>query len=45
MRGGIPVEVVQRLMGHQSITMTQRYTHVVSEDKIKAMNTLPEFEL
>lgn len=37
---GIGIRVVQEMMGHSSLTYTQRYTRVVDEQKKKAMQEL-----
>jgi integrase len=38
---GIPQAVVQELVGHSSVQMSQRYTHVGSEALLRAAQTLP----
>lgn len=37
---GIPMKVVQELMGHKSITMTMRYSHLAQESKMNAVHAL-----
>jgi len=37
---GIPLYTVQRLLGHASITMTQRYAHLAPENELAAVQTL-----
>ena len=34
------LEAVKELMGHESVSTTQIYTHIVNEQKEKAANTL-----
>ena len=40
LRSGIPVQVVQVLLGHSNIATTMIYTHVVDEEKKQAMAKL-----
>jgi integrase len=37
---GVNLRTVQELMGHQSIEMTERYTHILDEQKNNAVQTL-----
>ena len=37
---GIPIRVVQELLGHSTITMTMRYSHVAPGNLRAAVNTL-----
>jgi integrase len=39
---GIPHAVVMELVGHESIAVSQRYTHVGQESLLKAANALPK---
>lgn len=34
------MKIVQELMGHKSITMTMRYSHLAQESKTNAVNAL-----
>ena len=38
---GVPITVVQGLLGHSTIVMTMRYTHTAPEAYAKAVSTLP----
>ena len=40
---GVPLAVVQALVGHGSPAMTRHYTHISSESAEKAINALPAF--
>lgn len=39
------IKTVSNLLGHSSLTHTQKYTHVVDALKVQAVNTLPEIEI
>lgn len=41
---GTDIKTTAELMGHTSIAMTEKYLHVVDENKVKAINNLPTFE-
>ena len=40
---GTPMRSVQELLGHSTITMTMRYSHVAPENLRAAINTLPSY--
>jgi integrase/recombinase XerD len=40
-RKGIPVQIIQELMGHPSPTTTMGYVKVANEQKVTAVNKLP----
>lgn len=40
-QGGAPLEIVQRVLGHASITTTQRYAHVDDQEVTRALSNLP----
>lgn len=40
-QAGVPVEVVQRMLGHADIETTMRYAHVVDSEVQEAMRKLP----
>jgi integrase len=40
-QGGAPLEIVQRVLGHASITTTQRYAHVDDQEVTRALSQLP----
>lgn len=42
LRSNANIKVVQELLGHSSLTYTERYTHAISEDKKRAVLSLPE---
>jgi hypothetical protein len=37
---GVPLYTVQRLLGHQSISMTERYAHLAPDDLLAAVTKL-----
>lgn len=41
--GGEPLAAVSRYMGHQSITMTMRYSHLMPENHTKTVNTMMSY--
>jgi integrase/recombinase XerD len=43
LKNGADIRVVQEVLGHSSITMTQRYTHVSKEHMRKALSTFLPF--
>jgi len=38
---GTPLHVIKELMGHQTLAMTERYSHLLPDAKVKALATLP----
>lgn len=42
-QSGAPLEVVQRSLGHKSITTTTRYAHVEDREVLRALDGLPSF--
>ena len=40
---GVPLPVVQEILGHAKITTTMRYAHVVAKQKIEAMDVLDKY--
>lgn len=40
-RGGAPLDVVARLLGHTSMQVTQRYAHIVADDLESAAGNMP----
>lgn len=43
LRHGTDIKTAAELLGHSSIEMTEKYLHIVDEDKVRAINTLPTF--
>ncbi|MCP4603966.1 MAG: site-specific integrase [Proteobacteria bacterium] len=41
---GVPLKVVQELLGHQSIQMTERYTHLAPSAKVNAVAVLDSIQ-
>jgi len=37
---GIPILTIQKLMGHQSVTMTERYSHLTQDNLRNAVNSI-----
>jgi integrase len=40
---GVRIEVLQRLMGHETISMTMRYAHVGAHQYVEAIKALERF--
>lgn len=40
-QGGVPLEVVQRALGHVALATTERYAHVMDSEVLEAMQRLP----
>ena len=43
MEQNVPIRTIQKLMGHSSITTTERYSHVLEDEKRKAANRMEDF--
>ncbi|MBQ3311975.1 site-specific integrase [bacterium] len=41
---GVPLPVVQEIMGHAKISTTMRYAHVVPRQKLEAINVLDSYK-
>ncbi len=42
-KAGISIRILQKLMGHSTVMVTERYSHVASEDVAAAVNRLNSF--
>ena len=40
MEQNVPIRIIQNLMGHSSITTTERYSHVLDDEKRKAIDRM-----
>ena len=40
---GVPLPVVQEILGHAKISTTMRYTHVVASQKLEAIDVLDKY--
>ena len=40
---GIPIRILQKLMGHSTVVVTERYSHVANDDVAAAVNRLNGF--
>lgn len=40
---GVPLPVVQEILGHAKIETTMRYTHVIPSQKVIAINLLSDY--
>jgi len=43
MEQNVPIRIIQNLMGHASIVTTEKYSHVLDDEKRKAVNRMGEF--
>ena len=40
---GVPIKVVGEILGHTTVSMTERYSHLLPEHKIRAVEMLPDW--
>lgn len=40
LNNGVPLDVIQKVLGHENIETTMKYAHRSNQDKVKALNTL-----
>jgi integrase len=40
---GVPVKVVGEILGHTTVSMTERYSHLLPEHKLRAVEMLPDW--
>lgn len=43
MEQNVPIRIIQSLLGHASIVTTEKYSHALDEEKVKAVNRLSEY--
>lgn len=43
MEQNVPIRTIQNLLGHSSITTTERYSHVLDDEKRKAIHRMSDF--
>ena len=43
MEQNVPIQTIQNLLGHSSITTTERYSHVLDDEKRKAIHRMSDF--
>lgn len=40
---GVPIKVVGEILGHATVSMTERYSHLLPEHKLRAVDMLPDW--
>ncbi|NDO37798.1 tyrosine-type recombinase/integrase [Anaerotruncus colihominis] len=43
MEQNVPIRIIQNLMGHASIVTTEQYSHVLDDEKRKAIDRMSDF--
>jgi len=41
---GVPIKVVGEILGHSTVSMTERYSHLLPEHKLRAVEMLPDWK-